>query len=69
MQQPQAGAMQVVVHTQALMPLVLAALVMFGVEQAMGWRIGINCTWPDDGDSQVFLYWKLLRTVHKATLK
>ena len=27
--------------TQALMPLILAALVMFGVEQAMGWRIAL----------------------------
>ncbi len=27
--------------TQALMPLMLAALVMFGVEQAMGWRIAL----------------------------
>lgn len=27
--------------TQALMPLLLAALVMFGVEQAMGWRIAL----------------------------
>lgn len=27
--------------TQALMPLLLSALVMFGVEQAMGWRIAL----------------------------
>ena len=27
--------------TQAIMPLLLAALVMFGVEQAMGWRIAL----------------------------
>ena len=27
--------------TQALMPLMLAALVMFGVEQTMGWRIAL----------------------------
>lgn len=27
--------------TQALMPLLLAALVLFGVEQAMGWRIAL----------------------------
>ncbi len=27
--------------TQALMPLLLAALVMFGIEQAMGWRIAL----------------------------
>lgn len=27
--------------TQALMPLILVALVMFGVEQAMGWRIAL----------------------------
>ena len=27
--------------TQALMPLMLAALVMFGVEQALGWRIAL----------------------------
>ena len=27
--------------TQALMPLLLAAVVMFGVEQAMGWRIAL----------------------------
>lgn len=27
--------------TQALMPLMLAALVMFGVEQAMGWRVAL----------------------------
>lgn len=27
--------------TQALMPLILGALVMFGVEQAMGWRIAL----------------------------
>ena len=27
--------------TQALMPLLLAALVMFGVEQAMGWRVAL----------------------------
>lgn len=44
--------------TQALMPLVLAALVMFGVEQAMGWRIALIVP----GVMMVivgFLYWKL----------
>ncbi|GAA5556090.1 nitrate/nitrite transporter NrtP [Acinetobacter schindleri] len=44
--------------TQALMPLVLAALIMFGVEQAMGWRIALIVP----GVMMVivgFLYWKL----------
>ncbi|MFV5490101.1 MFS transporter [Acinetobacter sp. ASP199] len=44
--------------TQALMPLLLAALVMFGVEQAMGWRIALIVP----GVMMVIvgiLYWKL----------
>nr|WP_167539060.1 MFS transporter [Acinetobacter beijerinckii] len=44
--------------TQALMPLLLAALVMFGVEQTMGWRIALIVP----GVMMVivgFLYWKL----------
>ena len=44
--------------TQVLMPLMLAALVMFGVEQAMGWRIALIVP----GVMMVivgFLYWKL----------
>ena len=27
--------------TQALMPLLLGAIVMFGVEQTMGWRVAL----------------------------
>lgn len=44
--------------TQALMPLLLGALVMFGVEQTMGWRIALIVP----GVMMVivgFLYWKL----------
>ncbi|MGR0304214.1 MFS transporter [Acinetobacter beijerinckii] len=43
--------------TQALMPLLLAALVMFGVEQTMGWRLALIVP----GVMMVivgFLYWK-----------
>ena len=44
--------------TQAIMPLLLSALVMFGVEQAMGWRIALLVP----GIMMVIvgiLYWKL----------
>lgn len=34
--------------TQALMPLLLAALVMFGVEQTLGWRIALIVRGDDD---------------------
>ncbi|MFW1665990.1 MFS transporter [Acinetobacter ursingii] len=44
--------------TQAIMPLLLSALVMFGIEQAMGWRIALLVP----GIMMVIvgiLYWKL----------
>ena len=51
--------------TQALMPLLLAALVMFGVEQTLGWRIALIVP----GVMMIIvgaLYWKFTGTVHKV---
>lgn len=54
--------------TQALMPLLLAALVMFGVEQTMGWRIALIVP----GVMMVivgFLYWKLTQDCPQGDFK
>nr|WP_165569268.1 MFS transporter [Acinetobacter sp. 1000160] len=54
--------------TQALMPLLLAALVMFGVEQAMGWRIALIVP----GVMMVIvgiLYWKLTQDSPQGDFK
>ena len=54
--------------TQALMPLLLAALVMFGVEQTMGWRIALIVP----GVMMVivgFLYWKLTQDCPQGNFK
>ncbi len=54
--------------TQALMPLLLAALVMFGVEQAMGWRIALIVP----GVMMVIvgiLYWKLTQDCPQGNFK
>ncbi|MPW42902.1 MFS transporter [Acinetobacter guerrae] len=54
--------------TQALMPLLLSALVMFGVEQAMGWRIALLVP----GIMMVIvgiLYWKLTQDTPQGNYK
>jgi NNP family nitrate/nitrite transporter-like MFS transporter len=54
--------------TQALMPLLLSALVMFGVEQAMGWRIALIVP----GVMMVivgFLYWKFTQDCPQGDFK
>lgn len=54
--------------TQALMPLLLAALVMFGVEQAMGWRIALIVP----GLMMVIigaLYWKFTQDCPQGNFK
>jgi NNP family nitrate/nitrite transporter-like MFS transporter len=54
--------------TQALMPLLLSALVMFGVEQAMGWRIALIVP----GVMMVIvglLYWKFTQDCPQGDFK
>ena len=54
--------------TQALMPLLLAALVMFGVEQSMGWRVALLVP----GMMMVIvglLYWKLTQDCPQGNFK
>nr|WP_180045753.1 MFS transporter [Acinetobacter sp. YH12117] len=54
--------------TQALMPLLLSALVMFGVEQAMGWRIALLVP----GIMMIIvgiLYWKLTQDCTQGNFK
>ena len=54
--------------TQALMPLLLAALVLFGVEQAMGWRIALIVP----GLMMVIvgaLYWKFTQDCPQGNFK
>lgn len=54
--------------TQALMPLLLAALVMFGVEQAIGWRIALIVP----GLMMVIvgaLYWKFTQDCPQGNFK
>ncbi|WP_180033567.1 MFS transporter [Acinetobacter sp. YH12233] len=54
--------------TQALMPLLLAALVMFGIEQAMGWRIALIVP----GLMMVIvgaLYWKFTQDCPQGNFK
>jgi len=54
--------------TQALMPLLLSALVMFGVEQAMGWRIALIVP----GVMMIivgFLYWKFTQDCPQGDFK
>ena len=45
--------------TQAIMPLILGAIVMFGVEQAMGWRIALLVPWCNDADR-----WRIILEIH-----
>ena len=57
-----------VVGTQAIMPLILGAIVMFGVEQAMGWRIALLVP----GIMMVIvgvLYWKLTQDCPQGDFK
>lgn len=54
--------------TQALMPLLLAALIMFGVEQALGWRIALIVP----GVMMIivgFLYWKFTQDCPQGDFK
>ncbi len=54
--------------TQAIMPLVLAALVMFGVEQAVGWRIALLVP----GVMMLivaFMYWKFTQDCPQGNFK
>ena len=54
--------------TQALMPLLLSALVMFGIEQAMGWRIALL----DPGIMMLIvggLYWKYTQDCPQGNFK
>ncbi|WP_122902136.1 MFS transporter [Acinetobacter sp. B51(2017)] len=54
--------------TQALMPLLLGALVMFGVEQAMGWRLALLVP----GLMMVIvgiMYWKLTQDCPQGNFK
>lgn len=54
--------------TQALMPLLLGAIVMFGVEQTMGWRIALIVP----GVMMVIvgvLYWKLTQDCPQGNFK
>ncbi|RLZ08981.1 MFS transporter [Acinetobacter sp. 2JN-4] len=54
--------------TQAIMPLLLGAIVMFGVEQAMGWRIALLVP----GIMMVIvgvLYWKLTQDSPQGNFK
>ena len=54
--------------TQALMPLLLSALVMFGVEQALGWRLALIVP----GVMMVivgFLYWKFTQDCPQGDFK
>lgn len=54
--------------TQALMPLLLSALVMFGVEQAMGWRVALLVP----GVMMVIvglLYWKYTQDCPQGNFK
>ncbi|WP_120430039.1 MFS transporter [Acinetobacter baylyi] len=54
--------------TQALMPLLLSALVMFGVEQAMGWRVALLVP----GAMMVIvglLYWKYTQDCPQGNFK
>ena len=54
--------------TQALMPLVLAAIVMFGVEQSLGWRIALLVP----GFMMIavaFLYWKFTQDSPQGNFK
>ena len=54
--------------TQALMPLLLGAIVMFGVEQTMGWRVALIVP----GVMMVIvgiLYWKLTQDCPQETSK
>lgn len=54
--------------TQAIMPFILAAIVMFGVEQAMGWRIALLVP----GVLMVivgFLYWKFAQDCPEGNFK
>ncbi|KAB1857992.1 MFS transporter [Acinetobacter tandoii] len=54
--------------TQALMPLLLGAIVMFGVEQSMGWRIALLVP----GIMMVIvgiLYWKLTQDCPQGNFK
>ena len=54
--------------TQAIMPLVLAALVMFGVEEALGWRIALLVP----GVMMLivaFMYWKFTQDCPQGSFK
>ncbi|WP_109440602.1 MFS transporter [Acinetobacter haemolyticus] len=54
--------------TQAIMPLILGAIIMFGVEQAMGWRIALLAP----GIMMVIvgiLYWKLTQDSPQGNFK
>ncbi|MFI7918332.1 MFS transporter, partial [Acinetobacter baumannii] len=54
--------------TQALMPLLLGAIVMFGVEQTMGWRVALIVP----GVMMVIvgvLYWKLAQDCPQGNFK
>ena len=54
--------------TQALMPLMLAAIVMFGVEQSMGWRVALVVP----GLMMVIvglMYWKLTQDAPQGDFK
>ena len=54
--------------TQALMPLLLSAIVMFGVEQTMGWRVALIVP----GVMMVIvgiLYWKLTQDCPQGNFK
>jgi NNP family nitrate/nitrite transporter-like MFS transporter len=54
--------------TQAIMPLILGAIMMFGVEQAMGWRIALLVP----GIMMVIvgvLYWKLTQDCPQGDFK
>lgn len=54
--------------TQALMPLLLGAIVMFGVEQTMGWRVALIVP----GVMMVIvgiLYWKLTQDCPQGNFK
>lgn len=54
--------------TQAIMPLILGAIIMFGVEQAMGWRIALLVP----GIMMVIvgiLYWKLTQDSPQGNFK
>ena len=54
--------------TQAIMPLVLAALVMFGVEEALGWRIALLVP----GVMMLivaFMYWKFTQDCPQGNFK